>query len=156
MDESTVLEAVLKAKEYIAAGDAYQIVVSRRLTAARPPTRSPCTAALRTINPSPYLFFFRLGKTTVVGSSPEVLCAWGRPHRRAPNRGDESRGVIRVPDQTIAETPAGRPKERAEHVMLVDRRTERPSGRVATLARSKVTEFMEHRRYSHVMHLVST
>src|SRR5256885_17088491 len=72
MDESTYSEAVLKAKEYIAAGDAYQIVVSRRLDT--PLGADPFTVyrALRTINPSPYLFFLRLGKTTGVGSSPQA------------------------------------------------------------------------------------
>jgi len=155
MDESTYSEAVLKAKEYIAAGDAYQIVVSRRLDT--PLGADPFTVyrALRTINPSPYLFFLRLGKTTVVGSSPEVLVRLedGRIDVR-PIAGTSPRGVTESQDQTIAETLLADPKERAEHVMLVDL-GRNDVGRVATLGSVKVTEFMVIERYSHVMHLVS-
>jgi len=146
---------VLKAKEYIAAGDAYQIVVSRRLDT--PLGADPFTVyrALRTINPSPYLFFLRLGKTTVVGSSPEVLVRLenGRIDVR-PIAGTSPRGVTESQDQTIAETLLADPKERAEHVMLVDL-GRNDVGRVATLGSVKVTEFMAIERYSHVMHLVS-
>ena len=155
MDESTYSEAVLKAKEYIAAGDAYQIVVSRRLDT--PLGADPFTVyrALRTINPSPYLFFLRLGKTTVVGSSPEVLVRLedGRIDVR-PIAGTSPRGVTESQDQTIAETLLADPKERAEHVMLVDL-GRNDVGRVAALGSVKVTEFMAIERYSHVMHLVS-
>src|SRR5437899_7401582 len=155
MDESTYSEAVLKAKEYIAAGDAYQIVVSRRLDS--PLGADPFTVyrALRTINPSPYLFFLRLGKTTVVAASLEKLVRLedGRIDVR-PIAGTSPRGVTESQDQTIAETLLADPNERAEHVMLVDL-GRNDVGRVSTLGSVEVTEFMAVERYSHVMHLVS-
>ena len=155
MDEAAYSEAVLKAKEYIAAGDAYQIVVSRRLDT--PLGADPFTVyrALRTINPSPYLFFLRLGKTTVVGSSPEVLVRLegGRIDVR-PIAGTSPRGASEEQDRTIADALLADPKERAEHVMLVDL-GRNDVGRVSTLGSVKVTEFMAIERYSHVMHLVS-
>ncbi len=155
MDEAAYSDAVRKAKEYIAAGDAYQIVVSRRLDT--PLRADPFTVyrALRTINPSPYLFFLRLGKMTVVGSSPEVLVRLeGDRIDERPIAGTSVRGATEEQDQTIADTLLADPKERAEHVMLVDL-GRNDVGRVATLGSVKVTEFMAIERYSHVMHLVS-
>ena len=155
MDEAAYTDAVRKAKEYIAAGDAYQIVVSRRLDT--PLSSDPFTVyrALRTINPSPYLFFLRLGKMTVVGSSPEVLVRLeGDRIDERPIAGTSARGATEEQDQTIADTLLADPKERAEHVMLVDL-GRNDVGRVATLGSVKVTEFMAIERYSHVMHLVS-
>jgi len=155
MDESSYSDAVLKAKEYIAAGDAYQIVVSRRLDT--PLGADPFTVyrALRTINPSPYLFFLRLGKTTVVGSSPEVLVRLeGTRIDVRPIAGTSPRGASEEQDRTIADALLADPKERAEHVMLVDL-GRNDVGRVSALGSVKVTEFMAIERYSHVMHLVS-
>ena len=110
------------AKEYIAAGDAYQIVLARRLDTELRADPFTVYRALRTINPSPYLFFLRMGKTSVVGSSPEVLVRLedgpgrGAAHRRhAPAREPPPRKTPR-----LAAAMAADPKERAEHVMLVD------------------------------------
>src|SRR5207249_11080815 len=121
MDEDGFSDAVRRAKEYIAAGDAYQIVVARRLD--RELRADPFTVyrALRTINPSPYLFFLRLGKTSIVGSSPEVLVRLedGRVEER-PIAGTHPRGRTEEDDARLAAEMAADPKERAEHVMLVD------------------------------------
>jgi len=155
MDEPTFCDAVRRAKEFIAAGDAYQIVISRRLDA--PLEADPFTVyrALRTINPSPYLFFLRLGKTTVVGSSPEVLVrAEGDRVEERPIAGTRPRGATAADDLRIEDEMKTDPKERAEHVMLVDL-GRNDVGRVSTLGSVHVTEFMAVERYSHVMHLVS-
>ncbi len=155
MDETAFSEAVRRAKEYIAAGDAYQIVLSRRLDT--PLRADPFTVyrALRTINPSPYLFFLRLGKMTVVGSSPEVLVRLeGDRIEARPIAGTSPRGATEEQDRAIEEGLRADPKERAEHVMLVDL-GRNDVGRVARLGSVQVTEFMVVERYSHVMHLVS-
>jgi len=111
--------------------------------------------ALRTINPSPYLFFLRLGKTTIVGSSPEVLVrVEGDRVEERPIAGTHPRGATEAQDVAIEQQMKRDPKERAEHVMLVDL-GRNDVGRVAELGSVKVTEFMATERYSHVMHLVS-
>jgi anthranilate synthase component 1 len=155
MDEVTFTEAVRQAKEYIAAGDAYQIVVSRRLDSPLPADPFTIYRALRTINPSPYLFHLRLGRTTIVGSSPEVLVRLeGDRIEMRPIAGTSPRGASEAQDRAAAEALLADPKERAEHVMLVDL-GRNDVGRVARLGSVKVTEFMAIERYSHVMHLVS-
>ena len=155
MDEARFSDAVRKVKEYIAAGDAYQIVISRRLDTPMPADPFTVYRALRTVNPSPYLFFLRLGKTTIVGSSPEVLVRLeGKRIDVRPIAGTSPRGANDEQDATIAESLLADPKERAEHVMLVDL-GRNDVGRVAALGSVKVTEFMAIERYSHVMHLVS-
>ena len=155
MSEAEFTDAVRQAKELIAAGDAYQIVLSRRLDCSL--TADPFTVyrALRTINPSPYLFYLRLGKTTIVGSSPEVLVRVerGRVELR-PIAGTRPRGANEAQDQDIEAALRADPKECAEHVMLVDL-GRNDVGRVAELGSVTVTEFMVVERYSHVMHLVS-
>ena len=155
MNEAQFTDAVRRAKEYIAAGDAYQIVLARRLDC--PLTADPFTVyrALRTINPSPYLFFLRLGTLTIVGSSPEVLVrVEGEDVALRPIAGTRPRGATEAQDRQIAEELVADPKERAEHVMLVDL-GRNDVGRVSELGSVKVTEFMAIERYSHVMHLVS-
>jgi anthranilate synthase component 1 len=155
MDEATFMAAVRRAKDYIAAGDAYQIVVSRRLDCSLPADPFTVYRALRTINPSPYLFYLRLGKTTVVGSSPEVLVRLeGDVVEVRPIAGTLPRGATEAQDQENERTILSDPKERAEHVMLVDL-GRNDVGRVSGLGSVKVTEFMVVERYSHVMHLVS-
>jgi anthranilate synthase component 1 len=155
MDEGTFTDAVRRAKEYIAAGDAYQIVVSRRLDSPLPADPFTIYRALRTINPSPYLFHLRLGRTTIVGSSPEVLVRLeGDRIEMRPIAGTSPRGASELQDRAAAEALLADPKERAEHVMLVDL-GRNDVGRVAQLGSVKVTEFMAIERYSHVMHLVS-
>jgi anthranilate synthase component 1 len=111
--------------------------------------------ALRTINPSPYLFYLRLGPTTIVGSSPEVLVrVEGDRVEERPIAGTHPRGATEAQDLAIEQMMKSDPKERAEHVMLVDL-GRNDVGRVAELGSVKVTEFMAIERYSHVMHLVS-
>jgi anthranilate synthase component 1 len=155
MDEETFSDAVRRAKEYIAAGDAYQIVLARRLDCRLQADPFTVYRALRTINPSPYLFFLRLGKTTIVGSSPEVLVrVEGDRIEERPIAGTHPRGATEAQDLAIEQQMKADPKERAEHVMLVDL-GRNDVGRVAELGSVKVTEFMVTERYSHVMHLVS-
>ncbi len=155
MDEETFTAAVRRAKEYIAAGDAYQIVLSRRLDCPLPADPFTIYRALRTINPSPYLFYLRLGKTTIVGSSPEVLVRLeGDRVEVRPIAGTSPRGATEAQDLANEEALKADPKERAEHVMLVDL-GRNDVGRVSVLGSVKVTEFMVVERYSHVMHLVS-
>jgi len=155
MNEAQFTDAVHRAKDFIAAGDAYQIVLSRRLDCRF--TADPFTVyrALRTINPSPYLFLLRLGAMSIVGSSPEVLVrVEGDRVDLRPIAGTHPRGVTEAEDREIEERLKNDPKERAEHVMLVDL-GRNDVGRVSELGSVKVTEFMEIERYSHVMHLVS-
>ncbi|MBI1845848.1 MAG: anthranilate synthase component I [Candidatus Rokubacteria bacterium] len=155
MDQPAYEEAVRRAKEHIAAGDAFQIVVARRLDTRL--TAEPFTIyrALRTVNPSPYLFYLRLGRTTIVGSSPEVLVrVEGDRVELRPIAGTYPRGRSEAEDREIEARMMADPKERAEHVMLVDL-GRNDVGRVSTLGSVTVTEFMATERYSHVMHLVS-
>jgi len=155
LDQAAFVERVSRAKEYIASGDAYQIVLSRRLDTRLDADPFRVYRALRTINPSPYLFFLRLGKTTIVGSSPEVLVRveGGRVEER-PIAGTRPRGATPEEDARIEAELRQDPKERAEHVMLVDL-GRNDVGRVSSPGSVEVTEFMEVERYSHVMHLVS-
>jgi len=155
LDQAMFMERVRRAKEYIAAGDAYQIVLSRRLDTRLAADPFRVYRALRTINPSPYLFFLRLGKTSIVGSSPEVLVraedGWVEER---PIAGTHPRGATEAEDARIEAELRADPKERAEHVMLVDL-GRNDVGRVSRLGSVEVTEFMVVERYSHVMHLVS-
>jgi anthranilate synthase component 1 len=155
MDEATFMERVCQAKEYIASGDAYQIVVSRRLDTDLQADPFTVYRALRTINPSPYLFFLRLGKTSIVGSSPEVLVRLedDRVEER-PIAGTHPRGRTEAEDDKLAAEMQSDPKERAEHVMLVDL-GRNDVGRVAEIGSVQVTEYASVEKYSHVMHLVS-
>jgi anthranilate synthase component 1 len=155
MGEHEFEAAVLRAKEYIAAGDAFQIVLSRRLDCQRDADPFTIYRALRTINPSPYLFYLRLGRTTVVGSSPEVLVrVEDEKIELRPIAGTHPRGATEADDRAIEIAMTSDPKEQAEHVMLVDL-GRNDVGRVSELGSVKVTEFMVVERYSHVMHLVS-
>jgi anthranilate synthase component 1 len=155
MDQARYMDSVRRAKESIAAGDAYQIVVARRLDTELRADPFTVYRALRTINPSPYLFFLRLGRTSIVGSSPEVLVRLedGRIEER-PIAGTHPRGATPEEDERLAAAMAQDPKERAEHVMLVDL-GRNDVGRVSRIGSVEVTEFMVVERYSHVMHLVS-
>jgi anthranilate synthase component 1 len=155
MDQATFMDGVRRAKEFIAAGDAYQIVISRRLDTELRADPFTLYRALRTVNPSPYLFFLRLGKTSIVGSSPEVLVRLedDRVEER-PIAGTHPRGRNEEDDARLASEMRSDPKERAEHVMLVDL-GRNDVGRVSRLGSVEVSEFMVVERYSHVMHLVS-
>ena len=155
MDEAAFMDGVRRAKEFIAAGDAYQVVLSRRLDTELRADPFTVYRALRTVNPSPYLFFLRLGKTSIVGSSPEVLVRLEDERvEERPIAGTHPRGRTEEEDARLADEMRADPKERAEHVMLVDL-GRNDVGRVSRLGSVEVSEFMVVERYSHVMHLVS-
>jgi anthranilate synthase component 1 len=150
--------SVRKAKDYIAAGDIFQTVLSQRLT--RPTKADPFTIyrALRRINPSPYMFFLDLGgdpPVRLIGSSPEVLVrSQGRTAEVRPLAGTRRRGKTDAEDQALEEELLADPKERAEHVMLVDL-GRNDLGRVCEYGTVHVSELLATERYSHVMHIVS-
>ena len=148
--------AVEKAQELIAAGDAFQIVLSRRLTCETAANPLSVYRALRAINPSPYMFLLDTGQAHVVGSSPEMLVrvADGVVENR-PIAGTRPRGADEEGDLELEEELIGDEKERAEHLMLVDL-GRNDVGRVAEYGTVRVPEFMKVERYSHVMHLVSS
>ncbi len=146
---------VAAAKEYIAAGDIIQVVPSQRFEA--PLTAHPFNIyrSLRTINPSPYMFYLRLGDHTLVGASPEVMVrVEGRDITLRPIAGTRRRGVTEAEDKALEEELLADPKERAEHVMLVDL-GRNDVGRVSDIGSVKVTELMVVERYYSVMHIVS-
>jgi len=147
--------AVRKAKEYIAAGDIMQVVLSQRLSL--PFTDSPLSLyrALRSVNPSPYMFYYDFGDFHVVGASPEILVRKeGATVTLRPIAGTRPRGATREADEAFAAELAADPKEIAEHVMLLDL-GRNDVGRVAQVGGVRVTEQMMIERYSHVMHIVS-
>ncbi len=147
--------AVRRAKEYIAAGDIMQVVLSQRMS--RPFTESPLSLyrALRSLNPSPYMFFYDFGDFHVVGASPEILVRKeGDTVTLRPIAGTRPRGATREADEKLAQELLADPKEIAEHVMLVDL-GRNDVGRVAQTGSVAVTDRMVVERYSHVMHIVS-
>jgi anthranilate synthase component 1 len=147
--------AVRRAKEYIAAGDIMQVVLSQRLSL--PFTDSPLSLyrALRSVNPSPYMFYYDFGDFHVVGASPEILVRKeGNAVTLRPIAGTRPRGATREADERFATELAADPKELAEHVMLLDL-GRNDVGRVAETGGVRVTERMAIERYSHVMHIVS-
>jgi len=146
---------VRRAKEYIAAGDIMQVVLSQRLSL--PFTDSPLSLyrALRSVNPSPYMFYYDFGDFHVVGASPEILVRKeGNAVTLRPIAGTRPRGATREADERFATELAADPKELAEHVMLLDL-GRNDVGRVAETGGVRVTERMAIERYSHVMHIVS-
>ncbi len=147
--------AVRRAKEYIAAGDVMQVVLSQRLRL--PFSDSPLSLyrALRSVNPSPYMFYYDFGDFHVVGASPEILVRKeGATVTLRPIAGTRPRGPTRDADERLASELAADPKEIAEHVMLLDL-GRNDVGRVARIGGVRVTEQMAIERYSHVMHIVS-
>ena len=149
------IRAVEKCKEYIAAGDIFQVVLSQRLDFVPGVAPFDIYRALRTVNPSPYLYFLRLGDTHVLGSSPEMLVrVSGRKLEYRPIAGTHPRGRDEAEDQRLEHQMLHDEKERAEHVMLVDL-GRNDLGRVSQYGSVKVRDLMYVERYSHVMHLVS-
>jgi anthranilate synthase component 1 len=150
------LAAVRKSKEYIRAGDIFQVAVSQRFSARTSADPFEIYRALRVVNPSPYMYFLKLGDAAVVGSSPEMLLKVqaGEASYR-PIAGTRPRGRDEQEDDRLAAELAADPKERAEHIMLVDL-GRNDLGRVSEYGSVRVErlEFVE--RYSHVMHLVSS
>jgi anthranilate synthase component I len=149
-------EAIVKrAKEYIAAGDIYQVVLSRRFEAEVSVDAFTVYRALRHVNPSPYMFFIRMGERSIVGASPEMLVrVEGRHAVTHPIAGTRPRGKTDEEDMRLAEELKRNEKERAEHVMLVDL-GRNDIGRVCDYGTVRVPTFMTLERYSHVMHMVS-
>jgi anthranilate synthase component 1 len=148
-------EHVRKAKEHIAAGDIYQVVLSQRFEADV--TVDPFTVyrALRHVNPSPYMYFIRMGGVSVVGSSPEMLVrVEGSRVETHPIAGTRPRGRNAEEDMRLGEELKRNEKERAEHVMLVDL-GRNDVGRVCKYGSVRVPQFMGLERFSHVMHLTS-
>ena len=146
---------VRTAKEYIAAGDIYQVVLSQRFEAEYGGDAFTAYRALRHVNPSPYMYFIRMGERSIVGSSPEMLVrVEGRKIQTHPIAGTRPRGKTEEEDQRMADELKRSEKERAEHVMLVDL-GRNDIGRVAAYGSVKVPTYMTLERYSHVMHLVS-
>ena len=153
------IAAVLRAKEYIAAGDMMQVQVGQRLRKRY--TESPLSLyrALRSLNPSPYMYFYDMGDFQIVGASPEILVR----HERTPDghkvtirplAGTRPRGATPELDKALEAELKNDPKERAEHVMLIDL-ARNDIGRIAKTGTVKVTEAFTVERYSHVMHIVS-
>jgi anthranilate synthase component 1 len=150
------MAAVERCKEYVRAGDVIQIVLSQRFSG---PLGS-CAPfdiyrALRTLNPSPYMFYLRLGETLVIGASPEVLVR--KENERVevrPIAGTRPRGRTPEEDLALEKELLADPKERAEHIMLVDL-GRNDLGRVCLTGTVEVSELMVIERYSHVMHIVS-
>ena len=152
--------AVLKTKEYILAGDCMQVVIGQRIS--KPFTDSPLALyrALRSLNPSPYMYFYDFGDMQIVGSSPEILV---RQEKRAaekivtirPLAGTRPRGANPEEDERLAKELLADPKEIAEHVMLIDL-ARNDVGRIAKTGTVKVTDSMSIEKYSHVQHIVSS
>jgi anthranilate synthase component I len=150
------MAAVEKAKEYIRAGDIFQVVPSQRFSAATHADPFEIYRALRVVNPSPYLYFLRLDDVSVVGSSPEMLVkVQGRTASYRPIAGTVPRGRDEAEDLALEAQLLADPKERAEHIMLVDL-GRNDLGRVCEYGSVSVERLMFVERYSHVMHLVSS
>ena len=153
------LQAVAVAKDYIAAGDVMQVQIGQRI--AKPYADSPLSLyrALRTLNPSPYMYFYNFGDFHVVGASPEILVrSEDRQGKQMvairPIAGTRRRGETAEQDAELAAELAADPKERAEHLMLIDL-ARNDIGRIAVTGSVKVTEQYVVEKYSHVQHLVS-
>ncbi len=150
------LAAVRKAKGYIRAGDIFQVVLSQRFSARTEADPFEVYRALRALNPSPYMFFLRLGDISVVGSSPEMLVkVQGRDVFYRPIAGTRPRGRDETEDLRLEAELLADPKERAEHIMLVDL-GRNDLGRVCEYGSIQVEKLLTVERYSHVMHLVSS
>jgi anthranilate synthase component 1 len=146
---------VERAKEYIRAGDVFQVVLSQRFAYKSRVDHVDLYRALRVINPSPYMFFLRLGDVDVVGSSPELLTRLeGENIDARPIAGTSPRGKSDEEDRQLADRLIHDPKELAEHIMLVDL-GRNDVGRVAAAGSVHVNELQVVERYSHVMHIVS-
>jgi anthranilate synthase component I len=147
--------AVRRCVEYIRAGDIFQVVISQRLAVEIRSDPFEIYRTLRVVNPSPFMFFLRTADTTLVGSSPEIMCRVmdGKVTVR-PLAGTRQRGATEEEDRQLAEELLADPKERAEHVMLVDL-GRNDVGRVSRYGSVELTDVMDIERYSHVMHITS-
>ncbi len=171
MTQAELMQAVQRAKEYIAAGDCMQVVIGQRLRKRY--TESPLALyrALRSLNPSPYMYYYDMGEFHIVGASPEILvreerlpdtgadtadgaATGGRKVTIRPLAGTRPRGATPEQDARLEAELKADEKERAEHLMLIDL-ARNDIGRIARIGTVKVTEAFAVERYSHVMHLVS-
>lgn len=154
-DRASFVDAVERAKEHIRAGDIFQVVLSRRLSAEYAGDPFAVYRALRVLNPSPYLFFVELGTHTLAGASPEFLVRVERGVvETLPIAGTRKRGATAEEDEQLAQDLLADPKELAEHEMLVDL-GRNDLGRVSAFGSVEVVEHRTVQRFSHVMHLVS-
>ena len=148
-------KAVIKAKEYIKAGDIIQVVLCQRLETETETDPFEIYRALRFINPSPYMFYLELGDLRVIGSSPETMVRLtGDIIELRPIAGTRRRGATPEEERELEADLLADPKERAEHIMLVDL-GRNDVGRVAEIGSVEVNELMAIERYSHVIHIVS-
>ncbi|MGD8654190.1 MAG: anthranilate synthase component I family protein, partial [Desulfobacterales bacterium] len=147
--------AVRKAKDYIVAGEAIQVVLSQQFSATASGEDFALYRSLRSVNPSPYMFYLNFGDIKLIGASPEILARLtdGKIELR-PIAGTRPRGATPEEDQALEEELMADPKERAEHIMLVDL-GRNDVGKVAASGSVSVPRLMEIERYSHVMHIVS-
>ncbi|MBA3022565.1 MAG: anthranilate synthase component I [Gammaproteobacteria bacterium] len=153
--EAAFKAAVEKSKQYIFDGDIMQVVLSQRMSQPFPASPLSLYRALRSINPSPYMFYYDMGDHHVVGSSPEILARLeGDTVTVRPIAGTRPRGKTMEQDAALAEELLADPKELAEHLMLIDL-GRNDIGRVAEHGTVKLTDKMVIERYSHVMHIVS-
>jgi len=153
------LKAVARAKEYIVAGDVFQVQIGQRIRKQFADSPLSLYRALRTLNPSPYMYYYDFGDTQIVGASPEILVrSEARGAERViairPLAGTRPRGGSPEQDAQLAAELLADPKERAEHLMLIDL-ARNDIGRIARTGTVHVSEQMVVERYSHVMHLVS-
>jgi len=155
LTKAQFIHIVKKAKEYIKAGDIIQVVLSQRLKMKINAGPFDVYRVLRRINPSPYMFYLNFGKTKLIGASPEIMvrCEENQAELR-PIAGTRPRGRNGSEDRMLAKELLSDPKERAEHLMLVDL-GRNDIGRVCQFDTVKVPEFMVIEKYSHVMHIVS-
>ena len=155
MSNGRYLDAVATAKEHILAGDIFQVVLAQRYDIELEADPFDVYRVLRQVNPSPYMYFIRHDEATLVGSSPEPMVQLRGDHIVSrPIAGTRKRGLDGEHDRRLAAELLEHPKERAEHVMLVDL-ARNDVGRVAEFGSVKPEEFMTLERYSHVMHLTS-
>lgn len=149
------LDAVEKAKEYIRAGDVFQVVPSQRWTQDFPLPPFSLYRALRRTNPSPFMFYFNMGGFQIVGASPEILVrVFGREVTIRPIAGTRKRGATPEEDRALEADLLSDPKECAEHLMLLDL-GRNDTGKVSKIGTVTPTEKFIIERYSHVMHIVS-
>jgi anthranilate synthase component I len=155
-ERTRFLEGVERVREYIHAGDAFQVVLSQRFERPVATTGFSIYRGLRAVNPSPYMYYMSFRDFEVVGSSPEPLVTvTGRRAETRPIAGTRPRGATPGEDAALAEEMLADEKERAEHLMLVDL-GRNDLGRVCARGTVRVDEFMQVERYSHVMHMVSS
>jgi len=156
LTEARYYANVDKAKAYITAGDIFQVVLSQRFAVKIACDPFDIYRALRSINPSPYMFFLRMDGLSLIGASPEMLVkVRGRRVEYGPIAGTRARGATPEEDEALAAELRADAKERAEHVMLVDL-GRNDLGRVCQYGSVRVTDLMRIEKYSHVMHLVSS